>query len=131
MCGWRVPSCISMRRRTIRTRIPSKRASAQSGLMSQCVCSLGFIWTALMTIEHRLTRIAGKFWPDLDMLEEVERKHLLRELVGIIYGTLLAVLGLGWLVAATDPALATAEWPTLLLMLILAAVLNQLDFFWV
>jgi serine phosphatase RsbU (regulator of sigma subunit) len=82
-------------------------------------------------MEHRLTRIAGKLWPDLDMLEEAERKHMLRELVGIIYGTLLAMLGLGWLVAATDPALAIAEWPTLLLMLILATVLNQLDVFWV
>src|SRR5256885_12846345 len=84
-----------------------------------------------MTTEQRLLRIAGKLWPDLDVLDEPERKHILRELVGIIYGTLLAVLGLGWLVLATDLALVGAEWPTLLLMLILAAVLNQLDFFWV
>jgi len=35
MCGRRAPSCIPMRRRTIRTCIPSTRASAQSGLMSQ------------------------------------------------------------------------------------------------
>ena len=84
-----------------------------------------------MTTEQRLLRIAGKLWPDLDVLDEPERKHILRELVGIIYGTLLAVLGIGWLVLATDLALVGAEWPTLLLMLILAAVLNQLDFFWV
>jgi serine phosphatase RsbU (regulator of sigma subunit) len=84
-----------------------------------------------MTAEQRLLRIAGKLWPDLDVLDEPERKHIFRELVGIIYGTLLAMLGLGWLVLATDFALVSAEWPTLLLMLILAAVLNQLDFFWV
>ena len=80
-----------------------------------------------MTTEQRLLLIAGKLWPDLDVLDEPERKHIVRELVGIIYGTLLAVLGLGWLVLATDLALLGAEWPILLLMLILAAVLNQLD----
>ncbi len=84
-----------------------------------------------MMTEQRLLRIAGKLWPDLYVLDEPERKHILRELVGIIYGTLLSVLGVGWLVLATDLALVGAEWPTLLLMLILAAVLNQLDFFWV
>jgi len=84
-----------------------------------------------MTTEQRLLRIAGKLWPDLDALDESERKLLFRELVGIIYGTLLAVLGLGWLVLATDLALVAAEWPILLLMLILAIVLNQFDFFWV
>src|SRR5262245_43095370 len=84
-----------------------------------------------MTTERRLTRIAGKLWPDLDRLEEAERKHILRELVGIIYGTLLAAVGLGWLIVATDLALVPSQWPTLLLMLILAAILNQLDYFWV
>src|SRR6266545_5514543 len=84
-----------------------------------------------MMTEQRLLRIAGKLWPDLDVLDEPERKYILRELVGIIYGTLLSVLGLGWLALATDPTLVGAEWPTLLLLLILAAVLNQLDFFWV
>jgi serine phosphatase RsbU (regulator of sigma subunit) len=84
-----------------------------------------------MTTEQRLLRIAVKLWPDLDLLDEPERKHILRELVGIIYGTLLAVLGVVWLVTATDLALVRAQWPIVLLMLILAAVLNQLDFFWV
>src|SRR5215211_6139244 len=84
-----------------------------------------------MTMEQRLLRIAGKLWTDLDLLDAPERKHIVSELVGIIYGTLLAIVGLGWLVLATDLALVGAEWPTLLLMFILAAVLNQLDFFWV
>src|SRR5215216_3675537 len=84
-----------------------------------------------MTTEQRLLRIAGKLWPDLDVLDAPERKRILGELVGIIYGTLLAVLGISWLILATDLARVGAEWPTLLLMLILAAVLNQLDFYWV
>jgi serine phosphatase RsbU (regulator of sigma subunit) len=84
-----------------------------------------------MRTEQRLFRIVGKLWPELDVLDVPERKRLFGELVGIIYGTLLAVLGISWLVLVTDLALVGAEWPTLVLMLILAAVLNQLDFFWV
>jgi len=84
-----------------------------------------------MTTEQRLLRITGKLWPAFDTLDELERRHILRELIGIIYGTLLAVLGVAWLVLATDLALVRAQWPIVLLMLILAAVLNQLDFFWV
>ena len=41
------------------------------------------------------------------------------------------MLGIGWLVLVTDLARVAAVWPTLLLMLILAAVLDQIDFFWV
>jgi serine phosphatase RsbU (regulator of sigma subunit) len=82
-------------------------------------------------MEQYLTQIAGKLWPDLDLLDEDERKNVLRELVGIVYGTLLAALGLGWLATATDLALVGRHWSTLLLMLVLATVLNQLDFFWV
>jgi serine phosphatase RsbU (regulator of sigma subunit) len=84
-----------------------------------------------MTTEQRLLRITGKLWPAFDTLDELERRQILRELIGIIYGTLLAVLGVAWLVMATNIALVRAQWPIVLLMLILAAVLNQLDFFWV
>src|SRR5689334_4720607 len=84
-----------------------------------------------MTTEQRLLRIAIKLWPDLAAQDASERKRLLGELVGIIYGMLLAVLGISWLILVTDFVMVGAEWPTLLLMLILAAVLNQLDFFWV
>jgi serine phosphatase RsbU (regulator of sigma subunit) len=82
-------------------------------------------------MEQYLTQIAGKLWPGLNELDEAERRHIARELVGIIYGTLLAVIGLGWLVTATNLALLRAQWPMLLLMLVLAVVLNQIDFFWV
>jgi serine phosphatase RsbU (regulator of sigma subunit) len=82
-------------------------------------------------MEQYLTHIAGKLWPGLATLEEGERKRLVRELVGVIYGTLLAAVGLAWLIAATDLELLRAEWPTLLLMLTLALVLNQLGFFWI
>src|SRR5215211_1276170 len=84
-----------------------------------------------MTIEQRLLRIAGKLWPDLDLLDPSVRKQIISEVIGIIYSALLMVLGITWLVSVTDLARVEAEWPTLLLMFILAAALNQLDFFWV
>jgi serine phosphatase RsbU (regulator of sigma subunit) len=84
-----------------------------------------------MTTEQYLTQIAGKLWPDLDQLDEAERNRIMREIVGTIYGTILAAIGLAWLVIATDPALLRTQWPTLLLILILAVVLNQLGFYWV
>jgi serine phosphatase RsbU (regulator of sigma subunit) len=84
-----------------------------------------------MSTQHYLTRIATKLRPDLDLLDETERKRIASELVGIIYGALLAVVGLVWLVLVTDLALLRAQWSTLLLLLILAVALNQLGFFWV
>jgi hypothetical protein len=84
-----------------------------------------------MGAEQLLLKLAGKLWPALDTLEETERADLLSELIGIIYGAILTAIGLGWLIGATDLALARAQWPTLLLMLLLAIILNQLDFFWI
>ncbi len=49
----------------------------------------------------------------------------------MVYAMLLAVLGIMGLVLVTDLAQVQEQWPTLVLMLILAAILNQLDFFWV
>lgn len=84
-----------------------------------------------MRAERLLLQLAGKLWPALDTLEQNERADLLSELIGIIYGAILTAIGLGWLIGATDLALARAQWPNLLLMLTLAVVLNQLDFFWI
>jgi serine phosphatase RsbU (regulator of sigma subunit) len=84
-----------------------------------------------MRAEQLLLQLASRLWPAFDTLEETERTDLLSELIGINYGAILTAIGLGWLVGATDLALARAQWPTLLLMLILAVILNQLDFFWI
>jgi serine phosphatase RsbU (regulator of sigma subunit) len=82
-------------------------------------------------MKQHLMRIVGWLRRDPDISDESERKRRRGELAGMIYGALLAVVGLGWLVTATDLALLRAEWPTLLFMLILAALLNRLDFFWI
>jgi serine phosphatase RsbU (regulator of sigma subunit) len=67
----------------------------------------------------------------LENLDESERQQQLSERAGTLFGTLLAVVGVGWLIAATDLALLRAVWLILLLMLVLAALLNRLDFFWI
>jgi serine phosphatase RsbU (regulator of sigma subunit) len=76
-------------------------------------------------------QLAAKLRHDFDVLDESQRKHLLRELIGLLSSTLLAVVGLVWLVIVTDLALARAEWPALLLMMFLALLLNRMDFFWI
>ena len=58
-----------------------------------------------MTIEQRLLRIAGKLWPDLDVLDASVRKQIFVEVIGIIYGALLMCWALvGWFWSPTWPA---------------------------
>jgi serine phosphatase RsbU (regulator of sigma subunit) len=81
-------------------------------------------------LERQLLRIVDSLGRDL-AADDAERRTLARELGGIIYGGLLAAAGLAWLVLATDLAVARAAWPLLLLLLLLAVLLNRLDFFWI
>src|SRR5262245_61602348 len=84
-----------------------------------------------MRIEPRFMRRIARLWHDFDGLEESERRRLRSEVAGILYCSLLLVAGLGWLTAASDLDLVRAAWPELLLLLLLAALLNRLDFFWI
>ncbi|HWQ12596.1 MAG TPA: PP2C family protein-serine/threonine phosphatase [Roseiflexaceae bacterium] len=81
--------------------------------------------------DQRLVRIVDALGRGRGALEETEREHLAREVVGIAYGTILALIGLGWLTLATDVAQLRAVWPHLLLLTALAVLLNRLDFFWI
>jgi serine phosphatase RsbU (regulator of sigma subunit) len=76
-------------------------------------------------------RRVARLWHDLGGLEESERGRLLSKVAGILYVSILLVAGLGWLIVASDLDLVRAAWPELLLMLLLAALLNRLDFFWI
>jgi serine phosphatase RsbU (regulator of sigma subunit) len=84
-----------------------------------------------MPPEQRLLRIATMLGLDPGAAEAPGRTRLARELVGILYGALLTIAGLGWLVAVTDGSLLRSAWPPLLLLLLLAVLLNRLDFFWI
>jgi serine phosphatase RsbU (regulator of sigma subunit) len=84
-----------------------------------------------MRLEQPLLRIAGKLGYQVGALEDAERMQLLRELLGVLYGALLAVPGLVWLALATDLGLVLGAWPIFALLLLLAVLLNWLDFFWI
>jgi serine phosphatase RsbU (regulator of sigma subunit) len=77
----------------------------------------------------RLLAIAKRFWPELDTMSERERADGVAEVVGLLYSAPLALAGLVWLIAVTDPALIRAVWPTLLLLLTLLFVFERFDFF--
>ena len=82
-------------------------------------------------MEQHLIWIADKLWPDLAMLERPERKRRMAELVGVIYGSFLMVVGLSWTAARTDLGVLRVSWPILLCILLLAVLLNLLPFFWI
>jgi serine phosphatase RsbU (regulator of sigma subunit) len=52
-----------------------------------------------------------------------------RNVVGFLYSAPLALVGLVWLMTATDLTLFRTEWPTLSLLFVLLFVFERLDFF--
>lgn len=80
-------------------------------------------------VEQTLLRLARPLWPELaDM-------NLARQLVGVgdvlttIYGLILSIIGLVWLVFATEPKVILGDWPMLGLLSALIIVFTQLSFF--
>jgi serine phosphatase RsbU (regulator of sigma subunit) len=67
----------------------------------------------------------------VDTLAAADRAQIVSELIGMLYGACLAIAGLVWLTLSTDLAVLRAAWPTLLILLTLAILLNWLDFFWI
>jgi serine phosphatase RsbU (regulator of sigma subunit) len=80
-------------------------------------------------MEHILPAITKKLRPDLETLNGLERAMAIAEAVGLLYAAPLALVGLLWLVAATDATVIRQQWPTLLLLLLLACVFQRLRFF--
>ena len=76
-----------------------------------------------------ITVIGRKLWPDLDILTEVDRLALLRELFGVLFSLPFVFVAMGWLVAATDWELLRRQWPVLLLFLLLSFIAGRLTFF--
>jgi len=73
--------------------------------------------------------IARRFWPELGTMSGRERADGVAEVVGVLYSTPLALMGLVWLIAVTDLALLRLAWPTLSLFLVLLFVFDRLSFF--
>jgi serine phosphatase RsbU (regulator of sigma subunit) len=80
-------------------------------------------------VEERLLAIAKKFWPELETMSGPERRDGVRNVVGFLYSAPLALVGLVWLMTATDLTLFRTEWPTLSLLFVLLFLFERLGFF--
>lgn len=80
-------------------------------------------------MEERLLAIARRFWPELGTMGERERAGGVLDVVGFLYSAPLALVGVVWLIAVTDPTLIRIEWPTLLLLFVLLFLFSRFGFF--
>jgi hypothetical protein len=79
-------------------------------------------------LEYRLLRVARLFWPALAELEGEDLSRRLADVLGLLYGVPIALIGLGWLIAVTDLALIGRQWPLLLLCVGLMTLLRRWPF---
>lgn len=80
-------------------------------------------------MEDRLRAIATKIWPELDSLSGLKYIEGLANVTGFLYTVPLALAGLVWLAAVTDPAQVRARWPMLGLLFALLLLSDRLSFF--
>lgn len=73
--------------------------------------------------------LAQLFFPELDNMNGRERTYSIADVLGALYTTPLALAGIIWLTLVTKGAVFVTEWPTILLLLILLFLFEQLDFF--
>lgn len=79
-------------------------------------------------MRQRLTAIARRFLPDLPYATPEIQSAALGSVLGALYGLPLAMTGLVWLLLVTDWAVLAAQWPLLLLLLILHGLLRYFNF---
>jgi len=79
-------------------------------------------------ITTRLLPLAARLRPALKTLTGEELVNGVADVVGFLVSAPLALAGIGWLVAVTDVALIRSQWPALLLLLALVALLDGLAF---
>jgi serine phosphatase RsbU (regulator of sigma subunit) len=80
-------------------------------------------------VSKLLLRIATKFLPGLETMSRRERTFGVADVIGVLYSTPLALAGLVWLITATDLRVLRANWPSMLLILVLLYLFERLDFF--
>jgi serine phosphatase RsbU (regulator of sigma subunit) len=76
-----------------------------------------------------LESLAHRLWPDFDSLTAADRARYLAELAGVLLTLPLALVSLLALVFHTDLGNWPADWPLLLALVTLGAVLNELAFY--
>jgi hypothetical protein len=78
--------------------------------------------------ESRLLRVALFFWPALAELDGEDLSRRLADVLGLLYGAPIALMGMGWLIAITDLLLIGSQWPLLLLFTGLMILLRRWPF---
>ena len=78
--------------------------------------------------ESRLFHIAKLAFPALEGMDEEDLPYRLADVLGLLYGTPIALVGVGWLIVVTDVSLIGSRWPLLLLFLGLILLLRRWRF---
>jgi serine phosphatase RsbU (regulator of sigma subunit) len=73
--------------------------------------------------------LVERLWPGLAGLRGYERSTAVWDMAGLAYSAPLALAGLVWLAAVTEPARLVDAWPLLLLLLGLLFIFQRLQFF--
>lgn len=73
--------------------------------------------------------VAKKFWPDLAGMDEQHRLRGTGEVITFLWSSVLALLGLIWLITVTDLQMIADEWQPLLLMAIVILVFEKISYF--
>lgn len=76
-----------------------------------------------------LNKIAQFFWPELEFMSPNRRVVGVGDVIISLYGSLLSIVGLGWLIARTDSKIIAQQWPMLLLLTALIVIFTRLSFF--
>ena len=79
--------------------------------------------------KHLVTNLARRVFPEFDQLARVDQQEIIGNLLSLLYGIPLSLLGVGWLIAVTDWAEIVAGWPFFVLNLILLFVFDLFAFF--
>jgi serine phosphatase RsbU (regulator of sigma subunit) len=76
-----------------------------------------------------LTQIASRLWDKLPERDELTQIVSLGDLLGILYGLPLSIIGLVWLSLRTDVSLMREEWLLFLTLLIAGIIVEELSFY--
>jgi serine phosphatase RsbU (regulator of sigma subunit) len=80
-------------------------------------------------MEEGLLRFATRFRPELPSLVGRDRASGIADIFAAFCALPMAVAGIVWLIAATDPTLFQTRWPTLAIVFVLTYLFERLDFF--
>ncbi len=78
--------------------------------------------------QSSLFHVAKLVFPALEGIDEEDLPYRLADVLGLLYGAPIALLGLGWLIAVTDVSLIGRQWPLLLLFLGVILLLRRWRF---